>query len=247
LQQAQVQLNYRDPELSTLQKLVDMGTAELPLHLIKEAKQNLQLDLTLPNSHLQIAGQTLPLIPTLMASRYLQLLQWFYQEYFYQLNASGNTQSLKYIYDWMAATQRIQPFASLIGEDKRERNFTLVAHGSIPGEGYDKVLHLFRFGSGTANELEAFLDDCISVKKALIKSGDIGGAVYISAGEMSTEALKLFYARTVEPRKGFGLGSLDKLTRYKGFVRIGLNRGFHLNLIEYPVQGRPEVVAPLLK
>ena len=82
----------------------------------------------------------------------------------------------------------------------------------------------------------------------MVKAGDIGAAIYISNEEFSSDSLKLFYERTVEPRKGFSLASLDLLTKYKGFVRIGFGRGFHLNLIEYKKEDHSfEVIAPLLK
>ena len=105
-----------------------------------------------------------------------------------------------------------------------------------------------RLGDGSKENVDEFINDVIQVKKKLIKSGDIGGAIYISTEEYSSDALKLFYERTVEPRKGFGLGSLDKLTKYKGFVRIGFGRGFHLNLIEHRSnESGFTVIAPLLK
>lgn len=92
------------------------------------------------------------------------------------------------------------------------------------------------------------MENSIQVKKKLIKSGDIVGVIYVSTNEFKNDALKLFYSQTVEPRKGFGLGSLDKLTKYKGFVRIGLGRGFHFNLIEYNKTNQTfNVIAPLLK
>ncbi|PKL77537.1 MAG: hypothetical protein CVV27_05145, partial [Candidatus Melainabacteria bacterium HGW-Melainabacteria-1] len=47
----------------------------------------------------------------------------------------------------------------------------------------------------------------------------------------------------------WGTASADQSqTKYKGFVRIGLGRGFHLNLLEYQNENQQiEVIAPVLK
>ncbi|PIQ29104.1 hypothetical protein COW36_18075 [bacterium (Candidatus Blackallbacteria) CG17_big_fil_post_rev_8_21_14_2_50_48_46] len=249
LQKSKLNLVYADPAKTSLQTLVDQGTEEIPIHLIQEAKQNSRFELeqaALPR--FEILGQRLDPRELVEASLHRQLADWMIREYFYLLNSSGNINSLKYIYSWIPAIESLACEEDLLGEDGKTHRFQLVAHGQVKGENYKKILSLIGFGSGTESELNAFIDKVISVKKQLIKTGDIGGALYVSAQPYATEALKLFYARTVEPRKGFGLGSLDKLTKYKGFVRIGMNRGFHLNLIETdPERKGFEVIAPLLK
>lgn len=249
LKQAHLQVNYANLRGTTLQTLAEQSEEEQAPHLVKEAKQNLQLGLNWEGvGQLTLAGVTLDARPFVEKSLNYRLAQWLLLDYFFSIHATGNTTTLKYIYTWIAATQSLWFEQELLGADGLARSFSIVSHGEIPGEGRAKVLHLARIGSGQVQDIEQFLADAISVKKQLIKSGDIGGALYLSTEEYSTEALKLFYARTVEPRKGLGLGSLDKLTKYKGFVRIGLGRGFHLNLLEYHTENQQiEVIAPVLK
>lgn len=245
-----LKLDYTDPNKATLQTLCELGDEELPIHLIRESKDNLELKLeTEGRPELKLTHHSFPLLKQLEASVSRRFADWLVHEYFYLLNSSGNTTSLKYIYSWIPSIQVFRFDESLPGEDGSQHRFTLGIHGVIPSEGYDKLLLLVRVGKGTPEAVSTFMDEVIQVKKHLIKSGDIGGAMYVSEGPFETEALKLFYARTVEPRKkGFGLASLDKLTKYKGFVRIGMNRGFHLNLIEYQADKQQfEVIAPLLK
>lgn len=250
LEGARLRLVYRDADKTTLQKLLDAGDDELPIHLIREAKENTHAELELQQTpSLELGEFRFDLSRQIAQSVPKRLGDWLLNEYFYLLNSSGNAVSLKYIYSWIPAIQAFSFAESLPGEDGQSYRFSLVARGVIPAEGYDKVLLLMRVGKGTATEVDRFLHDTIEVKKQLIKSGDIGGAIYVSTEAYETDALKLFYERTVEPRKkGFSLGALDKLTKYKGFVRIGLNRGFHLNLVEYHAGNQSfEVIAPLLK
>ena len=249
LRQAHLEVRYAKPEGTRLQSLVDLGEDEWPPHLLKEVKENLSLHLNWEGqSHFQLAGQTHEAAPFLHQSLNYHLARWIIQDYFFKINASGNTTALKYIYTWIAATQSLWFEQELMGADGKPRCFSAVSHGEVPGEGRSKVLHLFRIGSGQEADVLRFLEDAIAVKKHLTKTGDIGGALYLSTTEYSSEALKLFYARTVEPRKGLGLGALDKLTKYKGFVRMGMGRGFHLNLLQYQPESQTiEVVAPLLK
>ncbi|HEY9841492.1 MAG TPA: serine/threonine-protein kinase [Candidatus Obscuribacterales bacterium] len=250
LESAKLKLVYKDPAKTTLQKLLDAGDDELPIHLIREAKENARLELEMTQAPvLRLGDQAFDLSAQITQSIPKRLGDWLVNEYFYLLNSSGNTVSLKYIYSWIPPIQQFSFAESLKGEDGKHYRFSLVARGVIQGEGYDKVLLLMRVGKGNAAEVERFLHDVTEVKKGLIKSGDIGGAIYVSTENYDTDALKLFYEKTVETRKkGFSLGALDKLTKYKGFVRIGLNRGFHLNLLEYHSDGQGfEVIAPLLK
>jgi len=248
LAQTRLDVSYAEPAKATLQTIVDKGSEEVPIHLVQEAKRNLQLQLKYDQApSLSILGQSVDAKSMAESSLHLRFSEWMLREYFYLLNSTGSMTTLKYIYSWIPAIEYLAFEEALQGEDGQMHSFNLVAHGEVKGEKYKKVLSLICFGPGTEKDVNAFIDKVINVKKQLIKSGDIGGALYISSSPYDTEALKLFYARTVEPRKGL-LGSLDTLTKYKGFVRIGMNRGFHLNLIEFHKENQGfEVIAPLLK
>jgi len=250
LKGSRLAFSYLDEKKTTLQELCDLGKDELPIHLIRESKENINLDFQTDGSEaIVLKNQKFPLAQQLKNSIARRFSEWLVREYFYLLNSSGNANSLKYIYSWIPAVKEFRFGCELMGDDGNEYGFTLGIYGIIPSEGYEKLLFLVRVGKGTTEAMSAFIEDVTQVKKKLSKSGDIGGAMYISEGVFETETLKLFYERTVEPRKkGFGLGALDKLTKYKGFVRIGMNRGFHLNLIEHDADKQQfEVIAPLLK
>lgn len=249
LKNSTVELKYENSNKSNLYNIVDLGNQEIPIHIVKETKHNTILSLDLHReSMIDLFDNQINLIDIVKNSIYYKFSEWLVHEYFYLLNSSGNINSLKYIYTWIPAIENFKFSETLKGEDEKDYEFSIIFHGEVKGENYKKVLMLTRFGDGSKEDVDKFIDETILVKKKLIKSGDIGGAIYVSTEEYSSDSLKLFYERTVEPRKGFGLGSLDKLTKYKGFVRIGFGRGFHLNLIEHKKSDNSfNVIAPLLK
>ncbi len=248
LKNVHMEVSYQNPDQTSLQDLANR-TDELPIHLIREAKDNLHVELKLDRKpEMRVGDHIFDLAPIFNNLQHVKVARWLLKEYFFLLNSSDNSTSLKYIYSWLPAVQRFDFAQDLKGEDGQEHNFSLVARGVVFGEDYEKVLFLIRLGNGDPESLDRFIEEATTCKKALIKSGDVGGAMYISLQNFETATLKLFYDKTVEPRKGFGLGSLDKLTKYKGFVRMGFGRGFHLNLLEYDTAAnRFDVVAPLLK
>lgn len=252
LSQITLQVRYQDDNKTTLPGLLAKND-ELLIHEVQEARDNLVLQIDSPLSAITLANTPYPLSEWLPQSSSWSVAQWLLKQYFFLLNSSGNTNTLKYVYTWLPAIDRFELEQNLPGEDGQHYGFTLVARGTLPKENHEKALILVRVGPGDHGSVKRFIDEVIQVKTALIKSGDIGGAIYIAEETFSTDSLKLFSERTVEPRKkGFGLGALDTLTRYKGFVRIGMKRGFHLNLIEQiadPQTGHNtyHVIAPLLQ
>lgn len=244
-----VEFGYKDEKEGNLYSILDFPSSDIPIHLVKDVKQNTLLSLNMNKKFIDLGNNvTVNLEKIFKDSIHFRFSEWLFKEYFYLLNSSGNSNSLKYIYSWIPATENISFYKSLEGEDKNLYEFDLILHGQVKNEDYKKVLMLIRIGSGDRDDVEKFITESILVKKKLIKSGDIGGAIYISNEEFTSSALKLFYERTVEPKKGFSLSSLDNLTKYKGFVRIGFGRGFHLNLIEFNTESSSfNVIAPLLK
>jgi len=110
----------------------------------------------------------------------------------------------------------------------------------------NKILALIGHGKdGSVDEVTRFLEDAIAVKLNYIKTGDIGGVIYVSPTTFSDEAMNYFYQKTTEKKKQVGIAMLDSFTGYKGFVRVGKNRGFHLNLILESDNGY-RVIGPVL-
>lgn len=240
------------PEKSGLQDLCDAPDKEWPLDLVREVKGNtLLVEHSSRPLQLDIGSHIFDLNSSVKKSTVVEFSSFLMERYFYLLHSSGNANSLKYIYQWIPGIDRFLFSQHLKGEDGEMYHFDGVVYGTPSGDNNEKILFLIRTGLGDLESLTAFLEAVNQVKRQHIRTGDIGGAFYLSEVALSDEALALFRDRTVEPRKSLmGLGSLDKLTRYKGFVRIGMKRGYHLNLFE-SVVGESEtsgfnLLAPLL-
>ncbi len=167
--------------------------------------------------------------------------QWLLYDLFNKIIASGNKESLKYICSWVPETDKIKLFQPVENEKGRARFFNIVTVDKS-----DKILHMvYRTYTGEARQLRNFSDDMVSVKMRFLKSGDIGGVFYVSSAPYTREALELFYELTGERKKKLGIGLLDSLTGYRGFVRVGKNRGFHLCLVQEEEDGftliKPEI------
>ncbi len=171
----------------------------------------------------------------------MKVLDWFLYRYFLNIVTSGNTQTLKYIATWVSEIKTIHINHTLKGDDGRDHTFDIVTTDKK-----GKVLHIIHMGrDGELETLKDFLDEVISAKKYLIKSGDIGGVILVSPQVFTDETTNYYHEETAERKKEFGIGSLDSVTGYKGFIRIGQRRGFHLSLVTY-IDDRFTAVGPVL-
>lgn len=135
----------------------------------------------------------------------------------------------KYLVEWVGLVKT----ARLYHELPRPQSNETDAFDLVTFDDKGKVLHLVsRYTEGSAEAMESFINRVITAKKARIKTGDVGGAVFI-APNITPEALALYDKMTSEEekKKRFFFSLQDSVTGYEGFVRIGARRGFHLLLI----------------
>ncbi len=238
-------LKYRSYSKSELTHVVDLGSEEIPNYLLKEVKQNLYLDLDLnQNSKIKLLDKDIDLSKVVNESVYYKFIYWMINDYIYQINSTSNTQTLKPIYSSISAIENVKFFEKIVTEDKKEYEFSIIAYGKPKGEHAKRMLFIVNVGNGSLNDVERFVEDVTQVKKKLGKLGDISAAIYLSQGEFSNDSLKLFSEITIEPKKSFL--SLDASSKYKGFIKLGYGKGFHLNFIEYDLDSGFRVISPLL-
>lgn len=225
-------VKYRSYSKSELSHVIDLGADEVPNYLLKEVKQNIYLDLDLNQSaKIKLLDKEIDLNKVVNESVYYKFVDWLLNDYIYQINATGNTQSLKPIYTGIASVDNIKFFQNLVSEGNKSHDFSIVMNGKLKGEHQKKAIFVVRVGNGSKNDVESFIDDSINIKKSGNKNLDINGAFYVSQVPYEMDINKLFSEKTVEPKKSFL--SLDASSKYKGFVKLGYGKGFELNLIEY--------------
>jgi serine/threonine protein kinase len=239
-------LKYRSYSKGELSHVIDLGADDIPNYLLKEIKQNLYLDLELnQNPKIKLLDKDIDLTKVVNESVYYKFVEWLVNEYIYQINSTGNTQTLKLLYSAIPAIENIKFFEKLNSEDnKSSYEFSIVMHGKVKGEHNKKAIFLVRIGNGHKNDVESFINDANSIKKNGGKSADINAAFYVSQVPYEVDVNKLFAERTVEPKKSFL--SLDASAKYKGFVKLGYGKGFHFNLVEYNHDTGFKVFLPIL-
>jgi serine/threonine protein kinase len=246
MQNLTIFMKYRNTAKATLQQVADIGSDEIPNYLLKETKQNTYLELDLNHDNkISILDKEIDLVKVVHDSVYYKFSEWLVNEYFYMLNTTGNTTTLKQIYSWIPAIETIKFFETLEGEEEKKYRFSIVTHGKLKGENTSKILSVVRVGNGEKADLEKFIDDATQIKKKYLKSGDLGSAIYISTNLYTPDITRVFTERTLEPKKSFL--TLDASAKFKGFVKLAHGKGFHLNLIEYHEQNDSfKVIAPAL-
>ena len=236
-------LKYHSYSKGELSHIIDLGADEIPNYLLKEVKQNIYLELDLnQSSKIKLLDKDIDLNKVVNDSVYYKFIDWMINDYIYQINTTNNTQSLKLLYNAISAIENVKFFEKIVTEDKREYEFSIIAYGKPKGEHSKRILFVVKVGNGSDKDIEDFIDSATQVKKKLARVGDLSAAIYLLQGEYNKDAIKLFSENTIEPKKTFL--SLDASSKYKGFIKLGYGKGFHLNFIEYNYEKGFSVIAP---
>ena len=191
---------------------------------------------------IQLGGHLIPAEEFICQDFPYRFTNWFLFELFVHLLSSGNRDTMKYICTWIPEIDTVKLYTTLKSEDGQEQYFDIVTMDKT-----GKILHLIYLGAaGEKPQIKKFLDIVTFVKKQYIKSGGIGGVFYVSPEKFSNEALSYFHEMTAEKKKQFGLGYIDPFTGFKGFIRVGKNRGFHFNLVTELSRNDFKLIAPVL-
>ncbi|MCP4694865.1 MAG: serine/threonine protein kinase, partial [Desulfobacterales bacterium] len=211
-------------------------------HAVEELKRSVTLELaTGERGEIDVGARRISARDLLRDGFHRRFSEWLLFDLFIHLLSAGARDSMKYVCAWTPEIEVIRFNFPLEDEEGRKNVFDIV---TMDRDG--KILHLAHRGrDGGVERVGAFLDGVISVKRNLIKTGDIGGVFYVSPEKFTDESMTLFHEKTAVKKKQMGLGLLDSLTGYKGFVRIGKNRGFHFNLVSETESGF-RLVGPVL-
>jgi serine/threonine protein kinase len=200
-------------------------------------KNGFDLDLNMDNFRkIKMGKITINPIDILESDFVNSFFDWSLTDLFFAILSSGNRDSLKYITTWIPLIQKVYINHTMLDNNSNKHSFDMVSEDKN-----GKVLSITRKGSsGSKEELIKFIEEVTAVKTKLIKTGDIGGAYLVVPGDFTAEALSYYYELTTVKKKLF-----DKITKYKGFVRLGKNRGFHLVLVT-EIDGKFMLKAPVI-
>jgi len=215
---------------------------DLPPGLVEELKSAVKINPVLSNTRkIQLGATSLSNTDLLMQDFGYRFCHWFLSDLFVSLISSGNKTSLKYITTWIPLIAEVQLNTYLEDDEGNNHFFDMVMTDKN-----GKILHLVsRGGYSSQEQIAGFLEIVKKVKRRYIQRGDIGGVFYVSDNDYDKEALDYYFKMTAEKKKKISITSIDALTGYKGFVRIGKNRGFHFGLITESPAGF-NFIAPVL-
>jgi len=210
--------------------------------LVEELKSAVKINPILNHQReIQLGGTSLSNIDLLMQDFGYRFCQWFLTDLFVSLISSGNKTSMKYIATWIPLIAEVKLNTYLEDDEGNNHFFDMVMT-----DRNGKILHLVSRGAkGGQEQITDFLETVKKIKRKHIERGDIGGVFYISDNDYDKEALNYYFKMTAEKKKQISITSIDALTGYKGFVRIGKNRGFHFGLITESPAGF-NLIAPVL-
>ena len=235
LNNSNVNIKYKEYTKADLPKAVDIGNDEIPSYLVKEIKNNLYFDIELNRrEQLKILTKEIDLKNLLQNSMYYKFCEWLLNDFFFDINSSGNSNNLKYIYSSLGLLEKFDFFEKLKDEkgniiDKANSiSFDILGFGKIKGEHDKKYNIVISFGNGTKKDLNRFLEKIEDAKK-ISKRHDFYSAFYVSSHDFESDALKLFNEKATEYKKGFL--SFDN-SKYKAYVKSGTGKGYQLCLFK---------------
>ncbi|GIW22611.1 MAG: hypothetical protein KatS3mg068_1618 [Candidatus Sericytochromatia bacterium] len=232
-------LKYNDNNNKKLIDILDLGNEEAPNFLVKEVKNNTNLIIENNNKFLKIFDTEIDTLKTIKESIYYKFCNWLINEYFYNINSSLNTLSFKPIYSLIPYINKFTFYQSL---NNYSFEFPILIKGKFKND--EKIFFIVKIGNGSIQEVNKFLEDIINLKNNyFLKSIDLSGSFYISLSKYENYSLKEFLEKTQDNKKSFF--SLDNTYKYKGFIKLGYNKGIQLQFLEY-INNKFELIEPKL-
>lgn len=226
MKNTEINLNYKNDKDKKLIDISDVGNEEAPNFLIKQVRNNTYLEINNTIEKIKIFDTEIETLKVIKESIYYKFANWLIDEYFYKINSTLNTISFKPIYSLIPYINKFVFYKKL---DNDINKFPILVKGKIKNE--EKNLFLVQIGKGNIEDTNKFLDNIIDLKNTYLKSIDISGAFYISMNSYENYSLKEFLEKTQENKKG--LFNLDSTHKYKGFIKLGYNKGVQVHFLEY--------------
>lgn len=233
LADAHISIKLRDNAKSGLLKLLEFKTGEIPNYVLKEIKQNVYTEIDLNKSFkIKILDKDIDLMKILTESMHYRFAEWLTNEYLYLVSSTNNSSTLKLAYTYLPELKTIQFNTEIEGESGEKCKFDVIGYAKSEKNEPKKLLFVATIGSGDRADIDRFIGNVNDVKKKYIKNEEFCAAFYISFNSFESNSIKMFYDHTVEYKKGF-VFSLDRSSKYKGFIKLSSGRGVHLHFIEY--------------
>lgn len=229
-----VNLLNHDNKAPTLKTIVDEYDGHISLNMAETARDNVYLKVSLP-AGLSSRDDSDSLMEQIYKTREFRFIKYFFIDYLLNLAETGNTISLKNIWNYIPLVKVIK-FKQKYHMGHTTHDFDILMY-----DGSGKLLFIFKFTDSEPNsyEVDIFLKQIENIKENQNELNTIKGGFYISSKGFGKNAI--LTAKKAESRAGVisifgkvgGLKVSEKLSAQKGLIKFKSNDGFHLNLIHY--------------
>ncbi|MFN8578179.1 MAG: hypothetical protein U0354_15180 [Candidatus Sericytochromatia bacterium] len=137
------------------------------------------------------------------------------------INTSNNINYFKDLYKASTEITKFSILDELKGYYGCSNEYSIVAKDKN-----DKVIFLARFGNGTREDIEVFMEETTLVKKNLQKNKtkELYSAFYISENKIDNMSLAYYY-KNVKAEAGI-------FNKAKAYVKVGLTDGYNVLLLQ---------------
>lgn len=223
MQKSEFYLKYRDVIDGTLQDIADLGKEEVSHCLGESVKNNIIFDIVLKSSikTITVMDKEIELKELITRSQFYKACLWIVTEFLFLINISGNISYFRDLYKSASEIVKFNILDELTGFYGCSNDYSIVAK-----DAEDKVIFLARFGDGSREDLESFMEETVLVKKNMQKhkKKELYSAFYISKNKLDNNTVACYY-KNVKQEAGF-------FKKSKAYLKVGLTDGFNVILLQ---------------
>ena len=210
---------------SSLKQFASQKPKDITAVALEEAIRNTDLAVLVPSDVSYPVGEKIikysEIIKELPSYR---IMNWLLSDLLYNVSRSPQYKSLKTVFNFIWNIKSINFLQSIKLEDS-ELKFDLVSRDIN-----EKILFVGKYSNNkaTVEEVKKFIQDVIKLKKGMPHKDNIVASAIINPNGFPIEVMQYFEANTGKP---FPMGLFDFANAQRGFVKMGLMKGFYLYLI----------------
>ncbi|MFN8578181.1 MAG: hypothetical protein U0354_15190 [Candidatus Sericytochromatia bacterium] len=216
-------LKYKEVYDGTLSEIVSLGKEEVSHCLAEAVKNNIYFDIKLSSGieKIHFFNQEIDIRDLIKDNDYYKSSLWIVTEFLFLINTSNN---IKYFKDLYKSSSEIIKFSIL--DELKGIYGCLNQYSIVAKDKNDKVIFLARFGNGSKEDIEVFMEDTTLVKKNLQKNNtkELYSAFYISEHKIDNMSLSYYY-KNIKAEAGI-------FNKAKAYVKVGLTDGYNVLLLQ---------------
>lgn len=217
-------LKYKEIYDGTLSEIVNLGKEEVSHCLAEAVKNNIYFDIKLNSGvdKINFFEQEIDITDFIKNNNaYYKSSLWIVTEFLFLVNTSNNISYFKDLYKASSEIVKFSILDELKGYYGCSNEYSIIAK-----DANDRVIFLARFGNGSKEDIEVFMEETVLVKKNLQKqkSKELYSAFYISNQRIDNLSLSYYY-KNVKQEAGI-------FNKAKAYIKVSFTDGFNVLLLQ---------------